>query len=179
MKRFLSRIAMLALAVMAVSCGKDTISPEELFQSGSNMAKTKISLSKDFGGTEETASFATKAVYRKSEFPGQSWLSAFSGGKMVYDIFYLSLYFQDVEKMKVGETLKPSRTMFSFIASSASNATTFEYSGKITLADKGEDYVILSFHKVTFKCSMGTYVTDGYLYCELKDEFEIPEDWEW
>lgn len=173
MKRFLSRIAMLALAVMAASCGKDTISPEELFQSGSNMAKTKISLSKDFGGTEEITSFTRKEVYRRSDYEGQSWLWANSGGKMVYDCFILSLYFPDIEKMKVGETLKPSRTMFSFIFSSDSNATTFEYSGKITLADKGEDYVILSFHKVTFKCSMGTYVTDGYLYCELKDEFEL------
>lgn len=176
MKRFLSRIAILALAVMAASCGKGTISPEELFQSGSNMAKTKISLSKDFGGTEEITSFASKVVYRRSEFEGQSWLSAFSGGKMVYDIFYLSLYFQDVEKMKVGETLKPSRTMFSFIASNDSNATTFEYSGKITLADKGEDYVILNFHKVTFKCSMGTYVTDGYLYCKIEDELKTNEN---
>lgn len=163
---------MLALAVMAVSCGKDTISPEELFQSGSNMAKTKISLNKEYGGEDVTTSFAGKTIYRRSEFKGQSWLSAFSGGKMVYDFFYLSLFFQDIGKMKVGETLKPSRTMFSFIASSDSHATTFEYSGKITLADKGEDYVILNFHKVTFKCSMGTYVTDGYLYCELEDEFD-------
>ena len=170
---------MLALAVMAVSCGKEAISPEDLLSSGSKMARTKISLSKEYGGTEVITSFASKVVYRKSEFEGQSWLTAFSGGKMVFDIFYLSLYFQDVEKMKVGETLKPSRSMFSFIASSDSNATTFEYSGKITLVDKGEDYVILNFHKVTFKCSMGTYETDGFLYCELKDEFEIPEDWEW
>lgn len=94
---------------------------------------------------------------------------------MVYDMFMLSCYFDSIDDMKVGETLKPSRFMFSFIASSDSNATTYEYEGKITLADKGEDYIILHFNKVRFSCSYGDYLTDGYLYCPLYEEYVTEE----
>jgi hypothetical protein len=72
--------------------------------------------------------------------------------------------------MEIGDTLKASRSIFSFIASSDSNATTYSYNGTITLADKGDDYVILHFNKVRFSCSMGEYLTDGYLYCPLFDK---------
>ena len=116
--------------------------------------------------------FPNVAVYRKSEFEGQSWLAAFSGGKMVYDMFMLSIYFDSVDQMKVGDTLKPSRFMFTFPASSDSNATTHTYDGNITLADKGDDYVILRFDKVSFSCSFGDYLTDGYLYCPLFEKYE-------
>lgn len=170
MKRFLTLIVSLTVTVMMVSCGKDTITPEELFQSGSQVAQTKISLSKEYGGTEETASFARKVIYRKSEYDGQSCLWANSSGKMVYDAFYLCVFFQDIDRMKVGDTIKPSHATFSFPASSDSGATTHEYKGKIVLADKGDDYVILDFKNVRLSCIMGDYVTDGFLYCELVDE---------
>lgn len=88
-------------------------------------------------------------------------------------MFMLSIYFDNIDKMKVGDTLKTSRFMFSFPASSDSNATTYTYGGRITLADKGDGYVILHFHRVSFSCSFGNYVTDGYLYCTLEDEFQI------
>ena len=104
---------------------------------------------------------------------GQSWFVASSGGKMVYDMFMMSIYFDSIDKMKVRETLKPSRFMFSFFASSTSDATTYTYGGKISLADKGDDYVILHFDKVSVSCSFGDYVTDGYLYCPLFDEYEV------
>ena len=64
---------------------------------------------------------------------------------MVYDAFMLSIYFDSIEKMKVGDELK------------------------ITLADKGDDHVILHFRNVSFSCSFGDYLTDGYLYCPLYD----------
>ena len=104
---------------------------------------------------------------------GQSWFVASSGGKMVYDMFMMSIYFDSIDRMKVGDTLKPSRFMFSFFASSTFEATTHTYGGKITLVDKGDDYVILHFDKVSVSCSFGDYVTDGYLYCPLFDEYEV------
>ncbi len=172
MKHMLTRFAVFAVAVLAMSCSKDYLSPEELFNDSSKVAKTTIhTKSNEFEDT--VTSFSSPVVYRKSDMEGKSWLSAWSGGKMVYDMFMLSIYFDNVDYMKVGDTLKTSHFMFSFPASSDSNATTYTYGGKITLADKGDDYVILHFHKVSFSCSFGRYVTDGYLYCTLKEEFPI------
>ena len=92
---------------------------------------------------------------------------------MQYDCFCLSIYFQDVDQMKVGEALKPSRFFFSFYFSSNSDDSAFEYSGKIILAEKGEDYVILDFQNVGVSCGMGDYVTDGYLYCPLEEKYDL------
>ena len=172
MNHILTRLALLAVAVLAVSCSKDYLSPEELFKDSSKVAKTTIDTkSNEFEDT--VVSFSSPVVYRKSDMEGKSWLSAWSEGRMVYDMFMLSIYFDNIDKMKVGDTLKTSRFMFSFPASSDSNATTYTYGGRITLADKGDGYVILHFHKVSFSCSFGKYVTDGYLYCTLEDEFQI------
>ncbi len=172
MKHILIWLAFFAVAVLAVSCRKDCLSPEELFKDSSKVAKTTINAkSNEFEDT--VISFSSPVVYRKSDMEGKSWLSAWSGGRMVYDMFMLSIYFDNIDNTKVGYTLKTSRFMFSFPASSDSNATTYTYEGRITLADKGDDYVILHFHKVSFSCSFGKYVIDGYLYCTLKDEFQI------
>ena len=171
MKRLLSLLVLVSAAMLS-SCSKDYITPEELFKDSSKVAVTSIHTKSDM--FEDTvAEFRQVAVYRKSDYEGKSWLCAWSGGRMVYDMFMLSLYFNDIDKMTVGDKLNPSRTMFSFVASSDSNATTYTYKGKITLAGKGEDYVILHFNKVTFNCSFGEYVTDGYLYCPLYDKYEM------
>ena len=170
MKHLLTRFAVLALALTAASCSKDNISPEELFRDASKEAKTVLH-SKSNEIEDVVILFRDKAVYRKSDQAGKSWLCAFSGGRMVYDMFTLSIYFDSIDKMRIGATLKPSDVMFSFLASSDSNATTHSYEGKITLADKGDDYVIFRFNKVVFNCSLGEYLIDGYLYCPLYDEY--------
>ena len=170
MEHFFTRLAIFTAAVLAVSCSKDYISPEELFRDSSKVAKTVIRTRGEEPEETETT-FSDIAVYRNSDEKGQSWFCAFSGGRMVYDMFMLSIYFNSIDKMTIGNTLKASRSVFSFIASSDSNATTYSYSGKITLADKGDDYVILHFDKVLFSCSMGDYLTDGYLYCPLYEEY--------
>ena len=172
MKHFFTQLAILSVSVLAVSCSKDYISPEELFKDSSKVAKTKISTRGD-EPVETEASFRDIAVYRNSDQEGQSWFCASSGGKMVYDAFMLSIYFDSIDRMKVGDTLKPARTWFSFVFSSDSRASTNTYDGKITLADKGVDYVILHFNRVRFSCSLGEYLTDGYLYCPLYDEFNL------
>lgn len=177
MKRLLTFSAVVTAFLAAVSCNKDYISPEELFADSSKEAVTVINLksneTKGDGAEGIVATFRDKAVYRKSEEAGQSWFCAFSGGRMVYDMFMLSIYFDSIDQMKTGDTLKPTQVMFSFIASSDSNATTHTFDGKISLADKGDDYVILRFRKVVFNCSFGEYLIDGYLYCPLFDEYVI------
>ena len=174
MKRIITRILLLSVAILTVSCNKEPIpgiTPDELLKDGSKLAMTKIDL-KD-SKEDAVTDFATAAVYRKSDKDGQSWLWASSGGKMVYDSFFLSIYFQNIDMMKIGETLKPSRFFFAFPASNDSSDHPTEYRGKITLADKGDDYVILEFQKVGYSCAMGDYLTDGYLYCTLKDYFDV------
>lgn len=173
MKRIFTRILLLSVAILTVSCSKEPIpgiTLDELLKDGSKVAMTKIDL-KD-SKEDAVTDFAGATVYRKSDKSGQSWLWALSGGKTVYDSFFLSIYFQSIDKMKIGATLKPSSFCFSYPASNDSGNKTLEYSGKITLADKGDDYVILEFRKVGYSCAMGDYLTDGYLYCALKDDFD-------
>lgn len=171
MKHLFTILASVATLFALASCNKNDITPEELFKDSNKVAKTTIhTRSDEYEDTETT--FERIAVYRKSEEKGQSCFVASSGGKMVYDMFIMSIYFDSIDRMKVGDTLKPSRFMFLFFASSDSEASTYAYEGKITLADKGDDYVILHFDKVSVSCSFGDYVTDGYLYCPLFDEYE-------
>ena len=170
MRLFFASIAAITAIMVAASCSKDYLTPEEFFKDSSKQARTTIT-TKSGEEIGTIATFRDIAVYRDSDEKGQSWFCAFSGGRMVYDMFMLSIYFNSIDKMKIGNTLKASHSVFSFIASSDSNATTYSYSGKITLADKGDDYVILHFNKVLFSCSMGEYLTDGYLYCPLYEEY--------
>ena len=166
---------MVAALFAMFSCSKDCISPEELFKDGSKVAKITIHTRSDYYDDTETT-FSSPVVYRKSDVEGQSWFSAFSNkGRMVHELFMLSIYFDSIDRMRVGNTLKTSRFVFSFLASSDSNATSYTYGGKITLADRGDDYVILRFHEVSVSCSLGSYVIDGYLYCPLNDEFVVSE----
>ena len=159
MKRIFTFLAICASALALSSCNKEDVSPEYLDRNPSKAA-------------EVVTMFKKSDVYRKSEFEGQSWLYAFSGGKMVYEAFALSIYFDCIDTLNVGDVITPSRCWFSFIYSSDSNATAHEYEGKISIADKGKDYVILDFHKVKFDCSFGEYTIDGYLNCPLYEEYK-------
>ena len=169
MKRIITQLAVLMVAILAMSCSKDLISPEELFRDESKVAKTTIH-TKTNDAEDTVTAFRDKTVYRYSDTEGQSWFSGFSGGRMYYDAFMMSVYFDDVERMRIGEKLNIRGFRFSFIFSSDSNAHTNRYSGSITLADRGDDYVILRFNNFRCSCSLGDCVTDGYLYCQLKDK---------
>lgn len=170
MKRIFTFLTVCAAALVLASCSKENISPEYLDRNPSKAAEISI-VSK--GTFENTVTMFKKSdIYRKSEFEGQSWLYAFSGGKMVYDAFMLSIYFDCIDNLNAGDTITPSSCMFTFFYSSDSNATAHEYEGKITIADKGEDYVIIDFHEVIFDCSFGEYTIDGYLNCPLHEEYK-------
>ena len=170
MKRRLILIALCTFAFAATSCRKDDGS---IRTPDNDMPETaKVIITKD-GSNEETMTlFSKTAVYRKSELEGKSHFMALSGGKMVYDAFMLSIYFECIDNLNAGDTIIPSRCMFSFFYSSDSNATTYEYEGTISLADKSEDQVIIHFDNVRFTCSFGEYAIDGYLECPLYERKE-------
>lgn len=171
MKRIFVLITLLAVALSLVSCNKHEPTPKELAINDLTMAKTAIHTKGDV--YEDTVTtFQDASVYRNSDQAGSSWFIAFSGGRMAYDSFMLSLYFDSIDKLKVGDALSFNSVRFSFILSSDSNATTHDdYTGRITLAEKRSDYVILHFEALRFTCSFGEYVTDGYLKCPLFEEY--------
>ena len=173
MKHIFTPISIIAVALMALSCSKHYLSPEEVFKLDLSAKVTLVSNSGD--SEKKEFSIPTVAVFRKSEIEGQSWFTGFSGGKMVDDSFFISIYFNNVDKLKAGDELKISRFRFSFLYSSDSRASTDIYSGKITVEDKGDDFILLNFHRVLCRCSFGVYLTDGYLYCPLYDEYIIDD----
>jgi hypothetical protein len=170
MKRIFVLITLLAVALSLVSCNKHEPAPKELAINDLTMAKIAIHTKGDVN-EDTVTSFRDAAVYKKSEKAGKSRFFAYTGGRMVYDAFTLSLYFNSVDNLKVGDALNLNDVLFSFILSSNSNASTHDCEGKITLAEKGSDYVILRFEALRFNCSLGEYVTDGYLRCPLFEEY--------
>ena len=63
MKRFITLSTILVAAVTAMSCSKDTISPEELFRDETKVAKTTIH-TKVEGYEDIVATFSDKTVFR-------------------------------------------------------------------------------------------------------------------
>lgn len=160
--------AILCIAMTAVSCEKDT--PENRVTiDWNNQAQTTFTTKSD-QYEDSVTTFREATVHKTSDIEGKSWFSAGSSGGHVYDSFLLSIYFDDIKNMKVGDELRISRFMFTFFYSSDSNATTYSHGGKIILAEKTDDQVVLLFQGVTFSCSFGDYVTSGYLRCSLLPE---------
>lgn len=169
MKRTLILIALCTFAFAATSCRKDD---GTIHTPDNDMSVTaKVIITKSGSNDETETLFREMAIYRGSDMEGKSWLTALSGGKMVYDAFMLSIYFDCIDNLNVGDTIIPSRCMFSFFYSSDSNATTHEYEGTISLADKSADQVIIHFDNVKFNCSFGEYTINGYLNCHLYDRY--------
>ena len=169
MKRIFTLISIMTFALSVMSCSKEPVTPEDLTENPDKVATVSIKTKGE--EYEDTVTlFRDANVYRTSDYEGQSWFCAMSGGKMVYDAFMLSLYFDCIDNLATGDMIDPSRCMFSFFYSSDINATTHEYKGTITLAGKGEDFAIFHFKNVLFKCSFGEYLIDGYLNCPLLEE---------
>ena len=164
MKRVLVLLAALAVALSPASCSKQDPTPEELSMNELTMAKIAIHTKSEY--YQDTVTPLQNAiVYETCEMDGNSWFMAMSGGRRVYDSFMISLYFDSISKMKVGDRLRFNSVLFSFILSSNSNATTDSCEGTVTLAARSSDYVVLHFESFRFTCSMGEYVIDGYLKC--------------
>lgn len=162
MKRTLILLIICAMTCAMTSCKKDNRlsldDPSEV---------AKVTITRADSSDDIVTLFSDMAVYRESDMEGKSWLSAFRGGKMVYDAFMLSVYFDCIDNLNAGDTITPSRVMFSFFYSSDSNASTHEYKGTISLAEKSDDYVIIHFDEVRFTCSFGEYTINGNLKCPL------------
>ena len=167
MKRILIISALISLALMSVSCTKDTPG-NGLTIDWDNRAKTTFTTKSDQYEDSVTA-FSDISVSKTSEFEGKSWFFAISDGKLVHNAFVLSLYFDDINRLKVGEKLPISKFLFSFVFSNDSNATTNTYRGSVYLVEKADDHVVLHFQNFRFSCSFGDYVTNGYLYCPLRE----------
>ena len=182
MKRILTLSLYLIAATMALSCSKDLFTPDGYLIDKSLVAKTTIqhnvatpSGKKDFEDT--IVDFRDGTVQRTFEvegktMEGQSLLIARSTGKMVYDAFWLSMNIDYIDNIKVGDVVKTSYYMLLFIYSSSRLpwAYDYDYDGKITLAAKGDDYVVFYFDNVTFTSEYHnyTYAMNGYLRCALK-----------
>jgi len=173
MKRILALSLILIAATMATSCSKDLLTPDGFLIDKSLVAKTTIQPKDEIQARQDDfettiVDFRDGTVLRTFEVEGQSHLIAHSTGKMVYDAFWLLMNFDYIDNMKVGDVLRPSYCQFSLIFSSSSRASTYTYDGKITLAAKGDDYVVFYFDKVTFTTEFYIYLMDGYLRCDLK-----------
>ena len=185
MKHLLSLITFIAVAFLAASCSwdnltpdnpskshSDIITPDELSKDDSKVAKTIIHFS-DSEVEDRSASFSTAIVYRKTDKDGLSRLTAISNGTMVADDFFLYFHFNCIDKLKVGETLNLSDFYVLINPANHFIGYTMDYDGTITIAGKGDDYVILHFNKVKWSLSPWEYTTDGYLYCTLEDMLTI------
>lgn len=165
--KHLRLFSILAAAILlTVSCEEED-SPNSPFSAATIQFKS--------AEVEETIGFANSFVIREvhndGKYDGLSWLSANSDGRMAYDMFYLSFYFDQIDNVKPGTILKHVRSVFSFPASSDSRNYTTEYKGKLSLKDKGDDYVIIHFNNVKFSVAYGDYVFDGDLQCPLLDKY--------
>lgn len=169
MKRLFSALVIISAAFIFCSCSNESITPEELLKDSSKVAvTTMVPVNNGIpGGDVITFNLRDAAAYRNSDYEGKSWFFVRSEGKMVYDAFMISIFFDSIDKLKTGDKLNISQFRFSFVYSSDSRASTESYKGNITLAAKGDDYVILHFNKVRCSCSFGDCTTDGYIYCPL------------
>lgn len=170
MKRIFTFICISAFALIGTSCIKEGISSEDSIENSDKVAEITI---KTKGENSETmvTMFRDANFYRKSDYEGQSWFCAMSGGKMVYDAFMLSMYFDSLDHLNAGDIIEPSRLWFTFYYSSNSDAWTHDYEGTISLVDKGDDFAILHFDKVLCSCLYGDYLIDGYLECPVHEEY--------
>lgn len=173
MKRILTLSLYLIAATMALSCSKDLFTPDGFLIDKSLVAKTTIQPKDEIQARQDDfettiVDFRDGTVLRTFEVEGQSHLMAHSAGKIDWDYFYLIIYFDYIDNMKVGDTLNPSFCSFRLLLSGTHRAWADTYDGKITLAAKGDDYVVFYFDKVTFTTYYYVYVMDGYLRCNLK-----------
>lgn len=176
MKRMIKLTAVICFALVGISCNKEYISPEDLFENPSKAAIiTNTTKSDKYPDIE--VQFRDATVYKYStlqegtELEEKSYLWASSGGKMVYECCAISMFFDNIDSLKAGETIEPRTFRFSFLFSSDSYASTHEYKGRIRLAGKSKTFAILHFDKVRVSCSFGDYMIDGYLYCDLEEKY--------
>ena len=168
MKHLLTCFAVFAVAIVATSCSKENISAEEFFLDSSRVAKTIIYPKNDYFNDPIVATLDASIIKVVIAKDGMSVLSVIIKGKLVYEYFYFNIYFENIDNMRVGDTLTPNSYEFGLLLSNTAFNAILD-GGKITLAYLCDDYAILHFDNVIFDRIDGVYVTDGYLYCRLYD----------
>ena len=138
MKHLLTCFAVFAVAIVAASCSKENISAEEFFLDSSRVAKTIIYPKNDYFNDPTVTTFRDALIIKESDKQGQSMLFAASSGKLVYDCFCITIFFDDIDHIREGDTLTPnSYGLLLFFSNTAYNAILD--GGKITLAYLCED----------------------------------------
>lgn len=164
--KYISIIAIFGILTLS-SCSKESGSLDDI---------TPASIRVKSNGIEENLEFEdyyiVKSSYDDGEYDGLSHLTASTlGSGMVYDINMLSIYFDQIDKIKTGSEIKPKHFWFSFAASSNSHNSTYEYDGKIILKGKSEKIAVIHFDNVFLRVAFGDYVINGDLKCRLLDKY--------
>ena len=171
MKHLIRTLASVAVLLALASCTKANYS--SFWVDPSRVAKTTIHFAEAYSFRDIVTSFNTADVFRKSDQEGKSLFTAYCMGEAGYDSFMFRLYFDNIDNMQLGGVLKPSSFSLSFLLSSDLFSSASSYEGKIYLVSRGKDYIILNLDNVRCRCIYGEYVTDGYLKCQLCNEFVL------
>ena len=123
---------------------------------------------RDLTMTGPDGAMKLKAVYDNSskDVPGCSGVICHTDGKDVFTNIWLSFYFYD--NTPQGSELKLERLSFGALLSSNSREYTSTFSGKMTLGEKTDSYVIVYLEDVHFKIQHGEYVLNGNLIAKTK-----------
>ncbi|MDO5443346.1 MAG: hypothetical protein Q4G10_06705, partial [Bacteroidia bacterium] len=124
-------IAAICAIMTMSSCAKEGLTPDDLTGNPDLQAEVRFKTKSHTDGiADSTLPLGSMMVVKKGSIEGSSWFCANTVGKMVWEMAMISIYFQDIDTLKDGDTIKPARTMFGFIASSDSNNYTDKYKGE-------------------------------------------------
>ena len=138
--------------------------------------KTRTIQSKSSGDEGAELSFSTTVFYNPSDIEGCVWIQAATNGRMVDDLFSLSIYMK--ENSKIGREPEFERIRFCLPFSSNSEDYTSSYSGHIYLKEFNNERLVLRFDKTVFKIYHGKYTLNGDMEFSARDISELLEQYE-
>ena len=102
---------------------------------------------------------------------------ATTGGQYWNEIINLMIDFNDLNQYKSNEEIKINKMDFGMFASSNSNYTTTEYTGKIYLLSYSETEASIYFDNLIFNIADGPYTINGKLTLPLYISILNESDW--
>lgn len=138
--------------------------------------KTRTVQSKSDGEEGAELAFSTTDFYNPSDIDGCVWINASTNGRMVDDLFFLSIYMK--EDSKIGREPEFERFTFCLPFSSNSEDYTSSYSGHIYLKEFSDERLVLRFDKTVFKVYHGKYTLNGDLAFSARDIADLLEQYE-
>lgn len=138
--------------------------------------KTRTIQSKSSGDEGAELAFSTTEFYNPSDIEGCVWINAATNGRMVDDLFFLSIYMK--ENSRIGREPEFERINFCLPFSSNSEDYTSSYSGHIYLKEFNDERLVLRFDKTVFKVFHGKYTLNGDMEFSARDISELLEQYE-